>query len=426
MKIKTLIVMLLALCMAVFVNAQIDVKGKVKGKAQERADQRTDEGIDRGIDKVEEGIGNLFKKKNKKKNESNDEQSESEATEEQTEDEGKPTQDVKKKQLVSTTQYDFVPGDKILFFDDFSQDAIGDFPALWTTNGSGEVKTLNIVPGKWFHMNGDDAVYCYTKALDLPANFIVEFDIVPDDSFESIEFTLYNDSEPRELNADLYPGVDGLHIRLHYEGWFGKGYREEREWMESESNRNPVVSGVENHVIIWIQNRRLRIYHQGAKVMDAPTIIYGGTKFSRMRFSGWGGNSKPYISNMKITTAAPDNRHKLITEGKMITYGINFDVNKDVVKPESHATIKDIADVMKEVAGLRIRITGHTDSDGDDARNLDLSKRRALSVKNYLVGQFGIAENRIETDGKGESEHLAPNTTAESKAKNRRVEITRL
>lgn len=426
MKTKTLIAMLITLCMAVFANAQIDVKGKVKGKAQDRADQRTDEGIDRGIDKIEEGIGSLFKKKNKNEKESKARQEESEAGDEQDENEGKPSQDVKKKQLVSTTQYDFVPGDKILFFDDFSQDAIGDFPALWTTNGSGEVKTLNIAPGKWFHMNGDFSVYCYTKALDLPANFIVEFDIVPEDGFESIEFTLYNDPESRDLNRDLYPGKDGLHVKLHYEGWFGKGYREDNDWLEAESNRNPVVSGEENHVIIWIQNRRLRIYHQGAKVMDAPTIIYGGTKFSRMRFSGWDENSKPYISNLKITTAAPDTRHKLITEGKMITYGINFDVNKDVVKPESHATIKDIADVLKEVTDLRIRITGHTDSDGDEARNLDLSKRRALSVKNYLVGQFGIAENRIETDGKGESQPLAPNTTAESKAKNRRVEITRL
>ncbi|HHV85183.1 MAG TPA: hypothetical protein GXX42_05120, partial [Petrimonas sp.] len=76
--------------------------------------------------------------------------------------------------LVSAGKYDFVPGDKILYFEDFSQDAIGDFPALWTTNGSGEVKTVNIAPGKWFHMNGEDAVYCYTRQIDFPDNFIVE------------------------------------------------------------------------------------------------------------------------------------------------------------------------------------------------------------------------------------------------------------
>lgn len=69
---------------------------------------------------------------------------------------------------------------KSSFFEDFSQDAIGDFPALWTTNGAGEVKTVNIAPGKWFHMNGDDAVYCYTKEINFPDNFIVEFDIIPE------------------------------------------------------------------------------------------------------------------------------------------------------------------------------------------------------------------------------------------------------
>jgi hypothetical protein len=56
---------------------------------------------------------------------------------------GKARQTASQK-LVSTSQYDFVPGDKILYFEDFSQDAIGDFPALWTTDGSGEVKTVNI------------------------------------------------------------------------------------------------------------------------------------------------------------------------------------------------------------------------------------------------------------------------------------------
>ena len=80
--------------------------------------------------------------------------------------------------LSSKSSYDFVPGDKIIYYDDFSQDAIGDFSALWTSNGSGEVKTVNIAAGNWFHMNGEDAVYCYTRELDLPDNFIVEFDII--------------------------------------------------------------------------------------------------------------------------------------------------------------------------------------------------------------------------------------------------------
>lgn len=71
-------------------------------------------------------------------------------------------------------------------------------------------------------------------------------------------------------------------------------------------------------MIIWIQKRRVRIYHRSEKVLDMPTNIHPGVKFNRMRFSGWDRYSTPYISNLKITTASPDTRSKLITEGKWI------------------------------------------------------------------------------------------------------------
>jgi outer membrane protein OmpA-like peptidoglycan-associated protein len=70
-------------------------------------------------------------------------------------------------------------------------------------------------------------------------------------------------------------------------------------------------------------------------------------------------------------------------------------------------------------------ISGHTDSDGDDALNLALSAKRAEAVKAALVQEFGIAAERLRTEGKGESDPVEPNTTAGGKAKNRRVEFTR-
>ena len=193
-----------------------------------------------------------------------------------------------------------------------------------------------------------------------------------------------------------------------------------------KSDKNPVIKEKVNHVIVWIQNRRLRIYHAGAKVVDMPTIIYADTKFNRFHFNGWSTESKPYISNLKITTAAPDTRSKLITEGKLITYGIYFDVNSDKVKPESNGTLNDIAKVLKETPNMNIKIVGHTDSDGDDTKNLELSQRRAISVKNALSNNFGITADRFQTDGAGESMPLVPNTTAEQKSKNRRVEFIKI
>ena len=415
----------------------------LKNKGTDRANSRIDEGIDAGFDKIEQGAVKIFKKKDGTDEESEDEGGDdpenSEAvsgngmsgSDNQENDElpsGKNAGSSSPQKLESFTQYDFVPGDKILFFEDFSQDQVGDFPALWTSNGSGEVKTVNIAPGKWLHMNGEDAVYCFSKKVSFPDNFIIEFDIIPDSEYQDgIVLTLYEEDpeDPKEINDDHYPGKSGLQITLKYDGWETKGYTNnpEGEWINGQGDKNPVVREQLNHVIIWIQKRRARIYHQGSKTLDVPTNIYAHTKFNRLLFSGYDRKSFPMVTNLKITTASPDTRSKLITEGKLVTYGITFDVNKASIKPESYGTLKSIADVLKENPGVSVKIVGHSDSDGDDAMNLDLSKRRAESVKNELSGKFGIEASRMETEGAGESRPVAPNDTPANKAMNRRVEF---
>jgi len=420
----------LCLCVILPMNAQSwleNVGNRVKDKAVEKVEDRIEnkagEAVDKGLDEIENTVTGKSKSTDE---EASDEENATPAPVKKT----TPTASANAPVLMSNTKYDFVPGDKILYFEDFAQDAVGDFPALWTTNGGGEVKTLNLAPGHWFHMNKEDAVYCYTKSIAFPQNFIMEFDVIPDGNFSNgYTLTFYEDPENRELTDDLYPGTKGLHISFEEGRWYTKGYNNAMDiggWIEGESTTKPVAYGQVNHVIIWVQNRRLRMYHQGAKVLDMPTNVHAGTKFNRFRFSGWSTYSTPYVSNLKITTAAPDMRSKLLTEGKLVTYGIYFDVNKDVVKAESFGTISEIAQTLKENPTVRIKIIGHTDSDGDDAKNLDLSRRRALSVKNTLVNQFGIDASRIQTDGKGETEPLVPNTTSESKAKNRRVEFIKL
>ena len=144
-------------------------------------------------------------------------------------------------------------------------------------------------------------------------------------------------------------------------------------------------------------------------------------KMDRIRFE----DGALMLSNVRIAVGNPDMRSKLITEGKLVSYGIYFDVNSDVVKPESYATLKNIADVLKENPDVKILIVGHTDADGSDIANLDLSKRRAAAVKTELIKSFVIAAARIETDGKGESQPIAPNDSPSNKALNRRVEFVK-
>ena len=399
-------------------------KEKAKEKVEQKVEEKTEEVMEKGFETVEKGVK---KEKSEEAEEAEESESEKSAEKKTGTMKSAPQQ---KKSLESFTQYDFVPGDKILYFEDFSQDAIGDFPALWTSNGSGEVKNVSIAPGKWLHLNGEDAVYCYMRKIEFPSNFIIEFDIIPDKeySYDGIKFTIYEDQSENTERADddLYPGFAGIHIFPGSQKWSTLGYRESDDWLTAEASKNPVIIEEVNHVIIWVQNRRMRIYHSGAKVLDAPTNIYPGVKLNRIRFSGWDRNSHPFITNIKITTAAPDMRSKLLTEGKIVSYGIYFDSGKDVVKPESYGSVKEIAAVLQENPDVKIKVVGHTDSDGDDALNLDLSKRRAAAVRGFLVKEFGIAADRVQTDGMGEQQPVATNEKPENKAKNRRVEFIKL
>ncbi len=388
----------------------------VKNKVEERIDNKAAEATEKTMDKAEDSV-----KGKKGKSDKNEVENEELAIEKDS--------SPKKVSLESYSNYDFVPGDQILYFEDFSRDAIGDFPATWTTNSTGEVKKVNIASGNWFHLNGEDATYCYINKIDFPENFIVEFDIIPDRVYNwGITLTLYDEEEFKEFSRELYPGKYGLHITIDDENWTTKGYNNQIDidYNNGKSVHNTVQKEQVNHVIIWIQKRRVRIYHEGAKVLDIPTNIHSGIGFTRMRFSGWDSKSWPMISNLKVTTASPDTRSKIITEGKMITYGITFDVNKANIKPESYGTLNSIASVLKENPDVRIKIVGHTDSDGDDALNMSLSQQRAESVKKELVKSFKIDASRMETEGAGESQPITSNDTSENKAKNRRVELIKI
>jgi len=127
-----------------------------------------------------------------------------------------------------------------------------------------------------------------------------------------------------------------------------------------------------------------------------------------------------------VAKGVEDTRHRLIEEGSFSTSAILFDVNTATLKPESFGVIKEIGSLLKEHSTVKIRIIGHTDSDGSNAANVALSQKRAAAVKDALVNELGIAPERMETDGKGESKPLADNKTKEGKAANRRVEFIKL
>jgi OOP family OmpA-OmpF porin len=119
---------------------------------------------------------------------------------------------------------------------------------------------------------------------------------------------------------------------------------------------------------------------------------------------------------------APKPAPKPVTEKVTFAADVFFDFDKAVLKPEGKAKLDDLVSKLKGINLEVIIAIGHTDSIGSDAYNMKLSVRRAEAVKAYLVSK-GIEPNRIYTEGKGKSQPIADNRTAEGRAKNRRVEI---
>ena len=116
---------------------------------------------------------------------------------------------------------------------------------------------------------------------------------------------------------------------------------------------------------------------------------------------------------------------QIYKDGKFITHGILFDVNKSTIKPSSTGVLNQIAKLMKEHADLKFSIEGHTDSDGDETSNQTLSEQRAESVKKALT-EVGIESSRLQTKGWGESKPIDNNDSPEGKANNRRVEFVKI
>ena len=411
-------------------------KQQIKDKAGQRVEQKIDEGIDKGLDETESSIEGT-------------KEAQKPAMQTSIEQPGPENTAASKSDFKSYARFDFVPGENIMYAEDFSQDVIGELPVKWATDNRGEAVTIKGLSNQWMRIFSGSFVSPQIKAL--PENFTVEFDMVlsytnPEEqdfgaAFPKFELQLMQ-LPPGDESARLYtqkkddlsklgiiiqPAYDDrstIYIQSSREGamYFETSQKDLQKF--SEHYRKPF------HIAMWIQKQRFRLWIDGDKVYDIPQAISPQAVFNHIGFE-MADNSEEenigvYVSNIKVAQGTPDLRNKLITEGKLVTHGILFDVASDKIKAESAGVLKEIATVLKENPGIAIKIVGHTDSDGDDTQNLDLSRRRSAAVKQALAADFGIDVSRMQTDGAGETKPLSPNTTKEGKAQNRRVEFIKL
>jgi len=132
------------------------------------------------------------------------------------------------------------------------------------------------------------------------------------------------------------------------------------------------------------------------------------------------------VENQMVVVKAADIADALSSKGFIDLYGVYFDTDKTVVKPESTATLDEVASLLKIDKSLKLEISGHTDNTGSKDHNLALSQARAQAVVQVLVTKYGIDPKRLTAKGYGDTKPVAPNTTDDNKAKNRRVELRKI
>jgi OOP family OmpA-OmpF porin len=430
MKLK--LILLLCTALPVLSEAQLGKKllDKVKNKTNQRVDQKVDKEIDKSLDEIEgKGSSTQPEPQSSPKTEITPEK----------ETEAAPA-------IKSFTKYDFVPGEQVIYSNDFATENMGELPTGWNSSGNAAVTTINTQKGKWLQLY-QNAVFLSDNTAVFSENFTVEFDLIlrngnPKSAFPQLAFGVMasgdlpttDNSLLRELTGNfavelkLQPGTyNGSH--MHYES-----FSERRNYLNTDVKNFAKLEKFFDqpiHVAMQVQKERLRIWFNEDKLYDLPKAIIAGTVLNQLYFRVKTSNAKDEetgysITNIKIAKGLPDTRHKLVEEGKFSTTGILFDVNSAKIKPESSGVLREIADVLKKFPDIKVKIIGHTDSDGTDAANLELSKKRAEAVKQSLVNESGIEAARLESDGKGEKEAVGDNKTREGKAQNRRVEFIKI
>ena len=245
----------------------------------------------------------------------------------------------------------------------------------------------------------------------------------------TIEFDYYANNGDGPNIAFDYKDIKGGYLTTGYIHYSSSGEVSTYELPTDFDNKYPHENDATyrnkwHHCALIYKNNEVKCYIDQYRILVIPDFKAVPLAFG---FAGIGSEDNPIIIN-NIRVASGGNMNmigKKFTASKIVTHGINFDIDKSTIKPQSMGTLNMIVSVLKSNPNLKFEIDGHTDNTGKAAHNLTLSQQRAEAVKAQLV-KMGISASRLTTKGFGDTKPISDNTTPEGRANNRRVEFIKI
>lgn len=309
--------------------------------------------------------------------------------------------------------YDFVPGERVLFKEDFTADRVGNFPQrLELIEGNAEVVTWN--GGRWFRLTTDPTVFAVPLPEVLPSRFTMEFQVTM--PWWGMVIGGAQDDLASGSHSTIELGCCAVGV-----GGSSSSLTDARPLFDLGQDG---INGHLFNVRIQGDGKYLKVYLEEKRLANIPNADF--TRSNKVYFSVRPSEDKPVMFGpVSINAGGTPMYEAIMQNGRFATQGILFDVDSDRIRPESTPTLSEIADMLKSHGDLKILIEGHTDNTGDAAHNQTLSERRAAAVQAYLTTKGGIDGARLSSKGFGASKPAGSNATAEGRQANRRVELVK-
>lgn len=391
----------------------------LSNKAQQKIENEVDNAAEKAYDKTKESAKNGVKK-NKSSNTTsysdNTDNAQASITSYNTSQANTSTVQQNTSTFKAYNNYDFVPGDTILFEDHFIDDQDGEFATHWSLEG-GQGVVNNMDEEKVFAITKYYSKYApniKTKSY-LPSQYTIEFDTWLDAGYDSNPGVYIEFRSGKQKVGGIYTN------HSYFSCEFGDN---KLQGDLPAAISNDTYHNKWHHIAIAVKDKQIKVYCDQYRVLVIPDC---GFKANNIAVGGDASEGMALLfKDFRLAKGGSMNMlGKKFTDTKIVTHGINFDINKATIKPESMGTLNMIVQIMKDNPDIKFEVGGHTDSDGEDAYNLKLSQQRADAVKSQLI-KMGVASDKLTSKGYGETKPIAPNSTDEGKANNRRVEFIKL